>query len=206
MTTIFTHEMTDEQVRLAKAAGKLARKQASGSSLYDSLTVGEALLVGRAAAMKAARVNHPNGKQYAQAFAAWKKQFGFTADNKGLPLPTQYLDNCILAAANRTIADKIIAELSPAQRAGLGISGLAARVRKAGGMRPPRMTPTRQMQEQLTDLTFALDRTRHGLAEAALRRYGLAIDEEGNLVVIDEKKFAAWLNARQPAIQATEPR
>jgi hypothetical protein len=82
-----------------------------------------------------------------------------TADNKGLPLPTQYLDNRILAPANRTIADKIIAELSPAQRAGLGISGLAARVWKeiaeaSGGMRPPRMTPTRQMQEQLTDLTF----------------------------------------------------
>jgi hypothetical protein len=29
---------------------------------------------------------------------------------------------------------------------------------------------------------------------------------QANLVVIDEKKFAAWLNARQPAIQAAGPR
>ena len=48
----FTHEMTDEQVKLAKAAGRLARKQTSGSTLQDALTVGESLLVGRATAMK----------------------------------------------------------------------------------------------------------------------------------------------------------
>ena len=191
----FSHDMTDEQIKLAKAAGRLARKQASGSSLYDSLTVGEALLVGRAAAMKAARVNHPNGKQYAQAFAAWKKQFGFTTDNKGLPLPTQYLDNCILAAANRTIADKIIADLSPSQRAGMGISGLAARVRREISSAPtePRMTPARQMMDQLSTITDHI--TRDKSAGETLRRHGLTIDEDGDLVVIDEEKFEAWLTA-----------
>ena len=191
----FTHEMTDEQVKLAKAAGRLARKQASGSTLQDALTVGEALLVGRAAAMKAARVNHPNGKQYAQAFAAWKKQFGFTADNKGLPLPTQYLDNCILAAANRTIADKIIAELSPAQRAGLGISGLAARVRReiTGEPREPRMTPSRQILDQVSTLGLRdeLDRS----TAKALHRCGLAFDGNDDLAVIDRQKFMAWVNS-----------
>lgn len=197
----FTHEMTDEQIRLAKAAGKLARKQASGSNLYDSLTVGEALLVGRAAAMKAARVNHPNGKQYAQAFAAWKKQFGFTADNKGLPLPTQYLDNCILAAANRTIADRIIAELSPTQRAGMGISGLAARVRReVSPPNEPRMTPARQTMDQLNTLADLAGINRS--AAEVLCRHGLAVVDD-DLVVIDKKKFAAWLaHCSTPITQA----
>jgi hypothetical protein len=196
----FTREMTDEQIRLAKAAGKLVRKQASGSSLYDSLTVGEALLVGRAAAMKAARVNHPNGKQYAQAFAAWKKQFGFTLDNKGLPLPTQYLDNCILAAANRTVADRIIAELSPGQRAGMGISGLAARVRRE--VSPPsesRMTPARQTMDQLNTLTDLAGINKS--AAEVLRRHGLAV-VDADLVVIDEKRFATWLDVRQRRLLA----
>ena len=58
----FAHEMTDEQIKLAKAAGRLARKQASGSTLYDALKVGEALLIGRAAAMKAAR-SQPSQRQ-----------------------------------------------------------------------------------------------------------------------------------------------
>ena len=195
----FSHDMTAEQITLAKAAGRLARKQASGSTLYDALKVGEALLIGRAAAMKAARVNHPNGKQYAQAFAAWKQQFGFTAP-KGLPLPQQYFDNCILAAANRTIAEKIIAELSPAQRAGMGISGLAARVRReiaeiSGEERPPRMTPARQIQEQIHELTDRVTRDRS--AGETLHRHGLTIDEDGALLVIDEERFEAWLATRR---------
>jgi hypothetical protein len=195
----FAHDMTDDQITLAKAAGKLARKQASGSTLYDALKIGEALLVGRAAAMRTAGVNRPFGKQYAHAFAAWKKQFGFTA-NKGLPLPPAYLDNCIFAAEHRGDAEQIIAELSPTQKAGMGISGLTARVRAK--LKPelpaslaPRMTPTRQLQEQITGLTFAVDR--QGLAATALRRCGLAIDENGDLMVFDEEKFMAWFAARR---------
>ena len=195
----FAHDMTDEQIKLAKAAGKLARKQASGSTLYDALKVGEALLIGRSAAMKAARVNHPNGKQYAQAFAAWKQQFGFAA-HKGLPLPTQYLDNCIFAAANRALAEKVIADLSPSQKAGMGISGLAARVRAkiaeiSGEERPPRMTPARQIMDQISTLTAHVTRDRS--AGETLHRHGLAVDEDGDLLVIDEERFEAWLATRR---------
>jgi hypothetical protein len=195
----FAHDMTAEQITLAKVAGRLARKQAAGSTLYDALKIGEALLVGRAAAMRTAGVNRPFGKQYAHAFAAWKKQFGFTA-NKGLPLPPAYLDNCIFAAENRADAEQVIAELSPSQKAGMGISGLTARVRaklKPELLAPltPRMTPTRQLQEQITGLTFAVDR--QDLAAAAMRRIGLAIDANGDLVVFDEEKFMAWFAARR---------
>ena len=201
----FAHDMTDEQIKLAKAAGRIAQKQASGVTLYDALKVGEALLIGRAAAMKAARVNHPNGKQYAQAFAAWKKQFGFTA-HKGLPLPTQYLDNCIFAAANRAVAEKIIADLSPSQRAGMGISGLTARVRREIVPMPtePRMTPARQVMDQISTLTshVVLEKS----VGKALHRFGLVIDEDGDLVVIDEEKFMAWLASRRGSKQLVEGR
>ena len=146
--------------------------------------------------MKAARTNHPSGRGYAEAFAAWKKQFGFTA-NKGLPLPPAYLDNCILAAANRTVADKIIAELSPAQRPGMGISGLTARVRREIAPTPTesRMTPTRQLQEQIYELDQRIERS-HSTGKT-LHRFGLVIDEDGELLVIDEEKFETWLAARR---------
>ena len=192
----FAHDMTAEQITLAKAAGRLARKQAAGSTLYDALKIGEALLVGRAAAMRTAGVNRPFGRQYAHAFAAWKTQFGFTA-NKGLPLPPAYLDNCIFAAEHRGDAEQIIAELSPTQRAGMGISGLTARVRAKlkPELQAPRMTPSRQIMDQVSTLTDHVARDRS--ARKALHRFGLAIDEDGELLVVDEGKFEAWLAARK---------
>jgi hypothetical protein len=200
----FTQDMSDEQIKLAKAAGRLARKQAAGSTLYDALKIGEALLVGRAAAMRTAGVNRPFGKQYAHAFAAWKKQFGFTAP-KDLPLPPAYLDNCIFAAEHRGDAEQIIAKLSPTQKAGMGISGLTARVRAK--LKPelpasltPRMTPARQIMDQINTLTFAVERQslavdRQGLAVSAMRRIGLDVDENGDPVVADREKFMRWVNS-----------
>ena len=58
------------------------------------------------------------------------------------------------------------------------------------------MTPTRQLQEQITGLTFAVDR--QGLARrqpcAAAAR---PIDENGDLMVFDEEKFMASFTARR---------
>ncbi len=189
----FAHDMTAEQIRLARAAGMLTRRQASGLNLSDALKIGEALLGGRAAAMKAAGGNQPSGRGYAGALAAWKKQFGFTA-SKGLPLPPAYLDNCILAAANRAVADKIIAELSPTQRAGMGIWGLAARVRKELKPAPaePDVTVSNQILDQVSPLSLQDELGRS--AAASLRRYGLAIDGD-NLVVVDRQKFMDWVNS-----------
>jgi hypothetical protein len=193
----FARDMTAEQIQLARAAGMLTRRQASGLNLYDALKIGEALLGGRAGAMKAAGSNQPSGHGYAGAFVAWKKQFGFTP-SKGLPLPPAYLDNCILAAANRTVVDKIIAELSPAQRAEMGIWGLAARVRKELKREPaePRMAVSGQILDDQVS-TLGLQDELGKSAAATLHRFGLVIDEDGDLVVIDEEKFETWLAARR---------
>lgn len=60
-----------------KAAGKLARHHASGGKPYESLTVGESLLVGRDVAMKLSGSNRPHRKQYSIEFQAWKSKCGF---------------------------------------------------------------------------------------------------------------------------------
>jgi hypothetical protein len=198
----FAHDMTAEQIKLAKAAGKIAQKQVSGSTLYDAIKVGESLLVGRAVAMKAAQTNKPVGAVFSRAFTAWKKQFGFIG-RRDAPLPQQYFDNCIVCAANLALAEKVIASLAPARKAGMGISGLAALVRAelnqiSGIAREPRMTPTQQLREQISDLTFVVSRDKSIIE--SLRRIGLAVAEDSEIVVADEKKFETWLADRQPKL------
>ena len=57
------------------------------------------------------------------------------------------------------------------------------------------MTPTRQLQEQISELDQRIERSQS--AGKTLHRHGLAVDESGDLVVIDEEKFEAWLAARR---------
>ena len=66
----------------------------------------------------------------------------------------------------------------------MGISGLAARVRAkiaeiSGEERPPRMTPARQIMDQINTLTDHVTRDRS--AGMTLRRHGLAVSEDGDL-------------------------
>lgn len=48
-----------------------------GSTFEDWKQVGAAHLIGRAAAMREAHVNKPEGRNYNTAFGKWQKQFGF---------------------------------------------------------------------------------------------------------------------------------
>lgn len=80
----FSREMTDAQIKLAKAAGKLARHHASGGKPYESLTVGESLLVGRDVAVKMSGSNRPHGKQYSLRFQAGRPNSALS-----LPIPAR---------------------------------------------------------------------------------------------------------------------
>ena len=79
----------------------------------------------------------------------------------------------------------------------MGISGLAARVRREIVPTPtePRMTSTRQFQEQIYELDQRIERSQS--TGKTLHRFGLVVDEDGDLVVIDEEKFETWLAARR---------
>jgi hypothetical protein len=118
-------DMTDEQVKLAKSAAKLAQAHLSGAKLYEALKIGESLLVGRAAAMKTAGSNKPSGRTYAEAFRAWKAAFKFPIGKEAEAL----YDAAIVCAQHRSLADGIIAELPIKKRAEMGAFGLAVRVR-----------------------------------------------------------------------------
>ena len=205
----FTHEMTVEQIRLAKAAGKLARHHASGGKLYESLTVGESLLVGRDVAMKMSGSNQPRGKQYSLRFQAWKAKFGFIATDTGARIPDSWLDECILCAQHRTLSDEIIASLPPATRANLGVSGLSKRVRQRlaeieGRHLPPKVTPMAQLRDQVALTAARVDsvapntfgappETRVEMLESALKRLGLYVDDAGVIKLISASTLAAWL-------------
>jgi hypothetical protein len=93
--------------------------------LYEGLTIGASLSVGRAAAMKVAQVNVPNGRAYADAFATWKRTYKFPEGKEA----KAFYDDCIVCAEHRETADSIIAGLSIADKARVGVSGLAKRVR-----------------------------------------------------------------------------
>jgi hypothetical protein len=125
VTTDNEFEMTDEQIKLARAAGRLATKHLSAVKLYESLQIGESLLVGRAAAMKAARVNTPFGRPYVEAFGRWKKLYRFPDGKEA----ANFFDQCIVCAENRDLANSIIAGLGVKDKARLGVWGLAKRIR-----------------------------------------------------------------------------
>jgi hypothetical protein len=122
---MYQFDMTDEQVKLARAAGKLATRHLNAIKLYEGISIGESLLTGRAAAMKAAKTNQPRGKQYALAFAEWKSAFKFPPGKDA----ERFYDEAIVCAQHRQIAETIISALDVKQKASLGEFGLAKRVR-----------------------------------------------------------------------------
>jgi hypothetical protein len=123
---MYQFDMTDDEVKRAEAAAKLVIGLAKAEQLSNGLEIGAQLLRGRAFAMKAAGVNKPMGRAYAEAFAEWKKAFGFPDGKEHAVL----YSNAIVCAEHRVLADEIIADLSLKQKMDMGIFGLASRVRK----------------------------------------------------------------------------
>jgi hypothetical protein len=118
-------DLTDEQVKAANVAGRLAGKFLDGTKLHEAFTIGESLLVGRVAAMKAAQVNEPKGRPYAEFFAKWKRAYHFPEGKEA----EAFYDDCIVCAQHRETAESILTALPIKTRAGMGVSGLAKRVR-----------------------------------------------------------------------------
>jgi len=197
----FTLDMDAEQIRRAKAAGKLAQKHVKGAPLYEALEIGEVLLTGRAIAMRVSSSSAANGRRYAEAFSAWKRQFGF--DVKGQELPKEYFDDCVFVATNRPVAEKIIAEVGPAKRSTLGISGLAARIRKE--MKSASETSENKEEEEKEKEKAKIAKINSAIAMSLLNKYGIAIltdNEESDLVIIDQAKFAVLVIKAKPMLLA----
>jgi hypothetical protein len=122
---MYKFDMTDEQVKLAREAGRLATRHLTAIKLYEGIRIGESLLTGRAAAMKAANTNRPIGKPYALAFVEWKSAFKFPTGKDA----ERFYDEAIVCAQHRQIAETIISALDGKQKAEMGVFGLAKRVR-----------------------------------------------------------------------------
>jgi hypothetical protein len=151
----FNTFMTKEQVELCEEASGLMRMHMSKQRLEEGLKIGVALLHGRRACMEATGVKKPNGAVYNRAFAEWKHKFGFDTLGTNEAVPPTYLKDCLVCAAERDIAENIISSLDPKQRANMGPSGLAARIRKELKVDKevdPDAPPKKTMAEQVKEL------------------------------------------------------
>ena len=122
---MYKFDMTDDEVREAKWAAREVAKHLDGVKLLDGLRIGAVLMQGRHYAMKAAGINKPQGKAYAEALREWKRGFKFREGKDA----EYYYDNAIVCAQHRTLADEIISLLSERQKSEMGMAGLAKRVR-----------------------------------------------------------------------------
>jgi hypothetical protein len=163
-------DMTEEQVKLARAAGKLAQQHLSGVKLHEGLEIAESLLVGRNWAMMKAEVNNPKGRAYAEQFSHWKMLFKFPTGKEA----EAFYDHAILCGANRPLADDIVAGLSVKAKAEIGVFGLARRIRKRlreeekkkegedspPPTRPPKVTEETRLRAETTELRTAIVKMR----------------------------------------------
>jgi hypothetical protein len=162
---VYQFDMTDAEVKRAKAAARLVAKIVSGEQLSQALEIGDQLLKGRAFAMKAVRTNKPQGRAYAEAFREWKAMFKFPTgkDNEAL------YDAAIVCAQHRALAEEIIASLDVKKRVEMGIFGLAARVRaktrELDGL-PRRPKPNFRARDELENVKGALMDMREELTAA----------------------------------------
>jgi hypothetical protein len=164
--------MTEEQVEAAHWAAQTVNQHLSGIKLDEGLKVGESLLVGRHWAMNAAKVNTPNGRAYARQFSHWKLVFKFRTDKEA----EAYYDHALVCAANRPLADSIMAGLSDRKKADMGVFGLAIRIRKrlreeekqkeeieTGSpppARPPKVTEETRLRAETTELRTTIVKMR----------------------------------------------
>jgi hypothetical protein len=117
-------DMTPEQTRLARWASKAVTRHLAGVRLSEGIKIGEALLVGRVAALKASGANTLRHKGYALAFQQWKQKFHFPDDatDEGA---ARFMTDAILIAQHRPLAERLIAMLPPLRKADMGVPGLA---------------------------------------------------------------------------------
>ena len=149
-------DMTNDEVREAKWAAKEVARNLDGVKLTDGLEMGEVLMNGRHHAMKAAGINKPQGKAYAEAFREWKQAFKFREGKEA----ENYYDAAIVCAQHRTIANEIVSLLSVKQKSEMGMFGLAKRVRAKvseleNGPKPVKDKPQswrRDVEGRLADL------------------------------------------------------
>ena len=153
---MYKFDMTDDEVREAKWASREVAKHLDGVKLLDGLRIGEVLLNGRHHAMKAAGINKPQGKAYAEAFREWKQAFKFREGKEA----ENYYDAAIVCAQHHTIANEIVSLLSVKQKSEMGMFGLAKRVRAKvseleGGPKPVKAKPEswrREIAGRLSDI------------------------------------------------------
>ena len=117
-------DMTPEQARLARWAGKAALKHLAGVKLREGIKIGEALLIGRDASLKASGANTLRHKGYALAFRQWKRKFHFPDDTTEKGAARFYTD-AILIAEHKELADRLIAIMPANRKADMGVPGLA---------------------------------------------------------------------------------
>jgi hypothetical protein len=161
---VYQFDMTDAEVKRARAAARLVAKITSGEQLSQALEVGDQLLKGRAFAMKAAQINRPQGRAYAEAFREWKAMFKFPTGKENEAL----YDAAIVCAQHRALAEEIIASLAVKKRVEMGVFGLAVRVRAKvreleGLPRQPKLTRRNELENvrgELADMREELTAAR----------------------------------------------
>jgi hypothetical protein len=147
-------DMTDDEVKSARKAGRLAQAHLGGAKLAEAIQIGENLLVGRRVAMKSVGLDPtsnrpPTGRHYAEAFRQWKDLFRFPTGKQA----ENFYDAALVVAQHRSIADAIIAGLDQKQRADMGAFGLAKRVRsKLNEFEGEAAKPRRPSPSRLSDL------------------------------------------------------
>jgi hypothetical protein len=164
--------------------------------LYEGLKIGESLLVGRQAAMKAVQTNKPSGKAYNEAYRDWKTAFKFPTGKDAEAL----YDAAIVCAQHRSLADDIIAMLDPKKRAEMGIFGLAVRVRaklreisgepKALPARVTQQTRFAAVEGRIADLE---DQLAHARSENPLAHWHQSPREVARIMVRTNRRQAQAL-------------
>ena len=126
---MYQFDMTDAEVKHARAAARLVTRITKGEQLARWLEVGDQLLKGSAFAAKAVGIpasnKAPTGQKYGEAFSQWKDAMKFPRSKEHNAL----YDAAIVCARHRQLAETIIAGLDLKHRVEMGIFGLAARVR-----------------------------------------------------------------------------
>jgi hypothetical protein len=189
-------DMTDEQIKLAYEAGLLATSHLKGGKLDEGMKIGEALLVGRNAAMTVAGTNKPQGKNYSKALYDWKRHFNFPTGKES----EAFYDEAIVCAQNRVISDQIIASLSIKQRAELGVFGLAKRVRDQLKPKKPRAQTRRASREAEFDGRLA-DMEERQMSEEPLKWWRDTPEEIGRVMArVDGEAFRRLAKAGLAAL------
>jgi hypothetical protein len=120
----YQFDMTAEQAKLARWAGRTATKHLAGIKLYEGIKIGEALLIGRAQAMRSSHAQTLRHKGYALAFQQWKKKYGFP-DEKTNAAAKRFYSDAIVLAEHREFAETLVNAMPATQKAEMGVFGLA---------------------------------------------------------------------------------